>query len=113
MTLNITVVTPAVIYQSADFRLTDSSTGSLITDNSAKTVVLRYPAWAGFVTYTGLGKWENRNISELIASWLADGELRSMTEVADRLALEGTRLLDAVRRRHSRNLPHTFTLAGF
>lgn len=113
MTLNITVLTPTVIYQSADFRLTDPSNGSLITDTSAKTVVLQYQNWSGFVTYTGLGAWEGKNISELIADWLGDQTNRSMAEVADHLQRNGTSLLNDVRRRAHASFAHTFTLAGF
>ncbi len=113
MTLNVTILTPATIYQSADFRLTES--GKLITDRSAKSVVLTYSTWTGFVTYTGLGSWPNsgKALSDWVAEWLADGKQRSMAEVADRLADEGTKLLTIVQRRTGRQLPHTFTLAGF
>ncbi len=113
MTLNVTILTPATIYQSADFRLTDSQTGKLITDRSAKSVVLTYPTWTGFVTYTGIGRWRDQDLSDWIAGWLADGKQRSMAEVADHLADEGTKLLTTVQRQTGRQLPHTFTLAGF
>lgn len=54
MTLNLTVITPTVIYQSADFRLTDLSTGLPTNHRSPKLVTFVYEAWIGFVTYTGL-----------------------------------------------------------
>ena len=92
MTLNITVLTPESIYQSADFRLTDSASGAVITDQSGKTVSFTYPRWAGFVTYTGLGSWDGRAITAHVADWMGDGANRTMSEVADRLAQEGTRL---------------------
>ena len=113
MTLNITVLTRESIYQSADFRLTDSANGAVITDRSGKTVSFTYPRWAGFVTYTGLGSWGGRAVSAHVADWMGDGANRTMSEVADRLAQEGTRLLAEVRRLTRRQLPHTFTLAGF
>jgi hypothetical protein len=37
MTLNITVLTRESIYQSADFRLTNSATGAVITDRLSAT----------------------------------------------------------------------------
>ena len=113
MTLNITVLTRESIYQSADFRLTNSATGAVITDRSGKTVSFTYPAWTGFVTYTGLGSWGGRAVSEHVADWMGDGINRTMTQVAERLAQEGTKLLAEVRRRTRRQMPHTFTLAGF
>src|SRR5271168_902477 len=109
MTLNITLLTPAAIYQSADHRLRDLSDGSFITDDSAKTVVLQYPTWSGFVTYTGLGLWQDRNVSEFIADWLDDGINRSMWEVAALLQSEGASLLDDARQGGT-TFRHTFTL---
>lgn len=111
MTLNITILTPATIYQSADFRLTDN--GKLVTNRSAKSVILTYSTWIGFVTYTGLGRWYGKDLSDWVAEWLADGKQRSMAEVADHLADEGTKLLTAYRQQFRRQLQHTFTLAGF
>ena len=115
MTLNVTILTPATIYQSADFRLTDPDTGKPITDRSAKSVVLTYSTWTGFVTYTGLGSWPNSDkaLSDWVAGWLADGKQRSMAEVAERLADEGTKLLAIVQRQTRRQYRLTFTLAGF
>ena len=69
MTLNITVVTPLVVYQSADFRLTNGDTGTLIDDHSNKTVSMTFPTWSGFVTYTGLGRFGNRDLSSHVGSW--------------------------------------------
>lgn len=42
MTLNITLLTERAIYQSADFRLTNTDTGATITDASTKRVTLQY-----------------------------------------------------------------------
>ncbi len=111
MTLNITLLTPGAIYQSADFRLRDLSDGSFMTDRSAKTVVLQYPTWSGFVTYTGLGSWQNRSISEFIADWLDDKINGSMWEVAA-LCKARERVFSAAPDR-KRNFSTLFTLAGF
>lgn len=113
MTLNITLLTPTAIYQSADFRLTDPSDGSPIRDESAKTVVLRYMSWSGFVTYTRLGSWEDENLSHLAADWLTGTYGATMTNVAAILERDGTRLLREVRLRNGTLFPHTFVLAGF
>ena len=99
MTLNITVLTPVVIYQSADFRLTDSATGKLVTNRSVKTVGLTYPGWGGFVTYTGLGSWEGRAVSGWIANLLGGQSDLTMAQVAELLEAQGTKVIDAVARR--------------
>ena len=114
MTLNITLLAPFAIYQSADFRLTDLDTGRLMTDQSAKTVILQYNSWSGFVTYTGLGSWYGRSVSEFVVDWLTDGVARSsMNDVALHLESGGTRLLTDVQQRSGYSVRHTFTLAGF
>jgi uncharacterized membrane protein len=113
MTLNITILTPLVIYQSADFRLTDANTGKPRSDPSPKTVTLTYLEWEGFVTYTGIGNWSGRDISAYITEWLTGVEKPSMQEVADVLASKGTALLRQIERRTSHRFGHTFTLAGF
>lgn len=113
MTLNITLLTPFAIYQSADFRLTDPLAGSLVRDESAKTVVLQYMSWSGFVTYTGLGSCNRTNISDFVAEWLEGTHGFSMAEVAARIEDKGTHLLNRVRKPNGSRFEHTFTLAGF
>jgi hypothetical protein len=113
MTLNITVLTPVAIYQSADFRLTDPSDASFIRDESAKTVILRYMSWSGFVTYTGIGSYNRVHLSEMVADWLAGVHAPTMADVAAVIEREGTRLIKEVERRNRIRFRHTFTLAGF
>ena len=112
MTLNVTVLTPQTIYLSADFRLTNFDTGQVITDRSPKTVTLTYPGWNGFVTYTGVGSWQGRNVSELVAEWLTGTVNPGIGEVAQVIAAKGTELLRTIERQFPRRR-HTFTLAGF
>jgi hypothetical protein len=113
VTLNITLLTPVTIYQSADFRLTDPSDASFIRDESAKTVVLHYMTWAGFVTYTGIGSWNGENLSEIVADWLTDIHTPSMADLAAIIERKGTRLIKELERRNHIRFQHTFTLAGF
>ena len=113
LTLNITLLTPIAIYQSADFRLTDPADGSLITDESAKMAILQYPSWSGFLTYTGLGSCYGRHLSDIVAEWLTGMHGSSMAEVAARLEQNGTSLLNQVRKPNGERFKHTFTLAGF
>ncbi len=70
MTLNVTLLTPIVIYQSADFRLTNPATGKSFPDPSPKTVTLTYSGWDGFITYTGVGSWRDRYVSDYLVEWL-------------------------------------------
>ncbi len=109
----MTVLTRHAIYQSADFRLTSWPGNRPIEDPSPKLVSLQYFTGTGFVTYMGVGMWRDRPISDWVVSWLADGEIRSMSETAAVLESEGTRLLNDVKRRARQSIPHTFTLAGF
>jgi hypothetical protein len=112
MTLNVTVLTPTIIYQSADFRLTNTATGEPFPDPSPKTVTLTYPGWDGFVTYTGVGSWRDRYVSDYLVEWLTGAADPSMADVAGIIANKGTELLQDIERRYSRR-KHTFTLAGF
>ncbi len=112
MTLNVTVLTPAIIYQSADFRLTDTETGEPFPDPSPKTVTLTYPRWDGFVTYTGVGSWRDRYVSDYLTEWLTGPADPSMEDVAEIIASKGTELLQDIERYYPRR-KHTFTLAGF
>jgi hypothetical protein len=113
MTLNMTVLTPLVIYQSADFRLTNPKTRKPLRDPSPKTVTLTYFDWSGFITYTGVGKWSDRDISDYIAEWLTGVTSPSMTETADIIQNKGSALLRAIEKGSRQRYPHTFTLAGF
>lgn len=113
LTLNITLVTPFAIYQSADFAIRGVKDKSFSRDDSAKIVVLQYSSWSGFVTYTGLGFWRGDHVSELIANWLDDRQNRTMWEVAAVLQSEAGRLLSDARSANEYSGKHTFTLAGF
>jgi hypothetical protein len=112
MTLNVTVLTQQTTYLSDDFRLTEFETRRLITDRSPKTVTLTYMDWNGFITYTGVGSWRGRNVSELVAEWLTGPANLSIAEVANIVATKGTELLREIERQYPRRR-HTFTLAGF
>ncbi len=114
MTLNVTVLTPTAIYQSADFRLSDGASGRLVSDHSPKTVQITEETWGGFATYTGLGRWAGRDVSTHIAEWLTGSSGRSMAEVAELIAVKSTELMKGVAVKHRGVLiPHTVTLAGF
>jgi hypothetical protein len=113
MTLNITVLTPDVIYQSADFRLADADTRALITDASRKLISLQYSNWDGLITYTGLGRWRNRDVSQWIVDWVTGVNDATPDWMATRIAERGDLLLDEVLARTGTRFRHTFVLAAF
>ncbi len=120
MTLNITVLSAEGVYQSADFRLAafePGPDGRWITkvDNSPKVVHLSYKTWTGCLTYCGVGMWETRPTYETVADWITEpnrGEL-TFDQVADLLASNGSKWIDAITTALKRFQPHTFVLAGF
>jgi hypothetical protein len=109
---NITVLTERAIYQSADFRLTDMDTRKLITDTSTKLVTLQYSEWDGFVSYTGVGRWEGRDTSEFIVGWLTGLTDGTFEHIATWICDRGDEWLRKIERSWRRPL-HTFILAGF
>jgi hypothetical protein len=113
MTLNITVLTPDVIYQSADFRLTNADTGTWITDASRKLISLQYSDWDGLITYTGLGRWRGRDVSQWIADWVTGVNDATPDWMAARIAERGDLLLNEVLARTGTRFRHTFVLAAF
>ena len=116
MTLNITLLTRRVIYQSADLRLTDPDTNQLITDRSTKVVdLLGYPDWHGFVTYTGVGRWlrNGRDTSQWVVDWLQGTHDARLNDIIDVLVTEGTKWLAAIRQATRRRSKHSFIIAAF
>jgi hypothetical protein len=113
VTLNITLLAIGVIYQSADFRLTDASTNKLISDSSTKVVTLQYPNWHGFVTYTGVGRWHRRDTSQWIVDWLQGNSDAKLEDAIDALSVNGTKWLDDIRRATRTRHKHTFIVASF
>jgi hypothetical protein len=75
--------------------------------------MLSYSEWNGFVTYTGIGRWINRDVSDYLVEWLTGVPAPSMTEVAEIIEYKGTRLLREIERRARHHYGQTFTLAGF
>jgi hypothetical protein len=112
MTLNITLVSPWIIYQSTDFRLTDANNASVtMSETAQKQVVLQYQNWCGLLCYTGIAKWASHDTE----AWLPDalthsGGSRSPRQIANTLAMHANSWI--------RGIPidlrrHTFVLAAF
>ena len=68
VTLNITVATRRCIYQSADFRLLDLTTGETSDFETQKIVLVNTFAWTATVCFAGVGRTRNVDVAE----WLAD-----------------------------------------
>ncbi len=113
MTLIITLLTEATIYQSADHRLTNSDTGDLLSDAASKRVTLQYGDWDGLVSYTGVGRWDGRDTSDFVVEWLTGLSDAEPADVARVLQEEGARWIAAIKARTKLLRPHTFVLAFF
>jgi hypothetical protein len=113
MTLVISLITANAIYQSADHRLSDGVTGRVLRDNSTKVVVLQYSDWDGFLTYTGIGSYYDRDTSEFALEWLAGTHDAKPADVVSRLQERGRTWLQQVERSSRRQWKHTFVLAAF
>lgn len=112
MTLLITVLTKEAIYQSADFRLTDLDSGGGQTDSSTKLIALQYSGWHGFISYTGIGKWDGKHTSEYVIDWLAGQDNLTAQEIVDQIRDRGTDWLKRIETKWKRPR-HTFVLAAF
>lgn len=113
MTLNITLLTPQAIYQSADFRLWDPVARAVLTDTSDKTVQVSGLEWSAFVTYTGVGRFGGRDTGEWIVSWLEGQEHGSFDEMVEQLRKHGSAWLNDIASRTGARPPHAFVAVTF
>lgn len=68
MTLNITVASPRCIYQCADYRLLDWTTGELTDFETQKIALVNNPGWTATVCFAGVG----RTLRVDVGHWLAE-----------------------------------------
>jgi len=68
MTLNLSLVSPSVVYQSADFKLTDVRTGRPRPYVAQKSIIRQGPGWTALIAFSGIGS--ARRVE--VADWLAD-----------------------------------------
>lgn len=111
MTLLITAAARDIIYQSADFRLSDPDTGRVVADRSTKLVTLTYESWQGFVAYTGVGRVRATDTSATLVQWLAGKPGLSPNEVEELIQSEGSRWLSRISSRSPHR--HTFLFGCF
>ena len=68
MTLNITVATPRCIYQCADYRLLDWTTGQLTDFDTQKIVLTNNSRWTATICFAGVGRTHRVDVGQ----WLAE-----------------------------------------
>jgi hypothetical protein len=68
MTLNITVATPRCIYQSADYRLFDWTSGHLTDFDTQKIVLTNNFRWTATICFAGVGRTHRVDVG----AWLAE-----------------------------------------
>jgi hypothetical protein len=107
VTLNITVLTREMIYQSADYRL--SVNGRRLDVHSTKATTLNFLDWTGFVTYTGIGRVGNKETSEFLCEWLVDPTAKSFEDIVELIRRDASRWINNV----SPGSRHTFIVAAF
>ncbi|MDH6137985.1 hypothetical protein P3T37_007428 [Kitasatospora sp. MAA4] len=109
MTLNLTLVSPNLIVQTSDFRLT---AGREIRSHTAqKQTVLQYRDWSGLVCYTGIAQWGDHDTAAWLDQVLSHpAGQRSPQDIADTLARKGRAWLRRIPEEHR---VHAFTLAAF
>jgi hypothetical protein len=113
MTLNITLLTPTIIYQSADYRLWNPDANIVLTDTSTKIVTSETFEWQSFVTYTGVGQWEWRDTSEWVVEWLTGLSGHSFMDMVERIREKGSEWLQGIRRETGTAWQQTFVAASF
>lgn len=120
MTLNITVVSPSGIHQSADFRISRTEKDAIgnwveLQPNSSKIVPLQYQKWFGFVTYCGIGLWNGKRTDQYAVEWLADLAPASPTfrDVVERIRVRGSNWVGGINRSCKEPFGHSFVVAGF
>jgi hypothetical protein len=115
VTLNITLVTSGRIYQSTDFMLTIGRPYEVVSLSSTKIVRFQYEDTDGFVVYTGVGRWPDRNSKDTsvrVADWLKGHAGLSFDGVVERVRAGGDGFLGEVASFLGIQC-HKFTVAGF
>lgn len=113
MTLNITLLTKPGIFQSADYRLSTFSEGRFrFEDGSPKMVTLTYQNWSGLLTYTGIGRLNGVETSNVVTRWLEGHDFRAPEEAADLIRRRATVWMLTAARLCRGVQPHTFVLAA-
>ncbi|MFF1872991.1 hypothetical protein [Kitasatospora herbaricolor] len=109
MTLNLTLVSPNLIVQTSDFRL--SNEHGIVSSAAQKQTILQYCDWSGLLCYTGIADWGDHHTAAWLDQVLAHPRgHRTPQDVADALERRGRTWLRRIPQEHR---VHTFTLAAF
>jgi hypothetical protein len=85
MSLNITIATANAVYQSADHRLSDADTKTIISSQSSKSIEIRQQDWSELLAYTRIGRWQGRDTHEFVYEWIATISNYSIEELAEQI----------------------------
>ncbi len=110
MTLNLTIVNSAGIWQSSDHRLVDQDTLKLLDDFSIKHVNLRCPDGAALLAYAGIGRVGAVHLSDWIRETLR-GESRSLDQSFMLIRENASRDLGRLLKR--KGIRHMFSIGAF
>jgi probable HAF family extracellular repeat protein len=119
MTLNITVLSPNGIHQSADFQISRTerdATGKWkeLQSKAPKIVAMRFAGWTGLLTYCGIGLWHGVRTDQYVSDWIsAIGREAAFHDVLERIRSEGSLWIGPINHAYSKIMPHAFILAGF
>jgi hypothetical protein len=119
MTLNITILSPSAIHQSADFQLSDlkkdaDGNWEMREPNAPKIVALRFQRWSGLLTYCGMGKWDGVRTDQRVSEWLSCiGKDATFDGVVQTVRRRGSLWIAEINRSTKKIQPHSFVLAGF
>jgi len=109
MTLNVTILSPKIIYQSADYALFNETSNRPISTPSTKVVSINEMSWTGFITYTGIGREGTRDTSRIIKTWLKELKEPNIEDIVELLKTKATKWINRIRP----GAKHTFVLAAF
>ena len=110
MTLNITVATRRCIYQSADYRLIDVTTGATVGFETQKIVLVNAYKWSATVCFAGVGRTQSVDVGKWVAERVAAVQPDDPFErLLDEL-LRADDWLSAVPAPHNR---HSFSVGAF
>jgi len=109
MTLNITILTPQIIYQSADYALFDEYAKKPLRMPSTKAVVVPNSEWTAFITYTGIGRVGNKHTFDYIHDWIHNLDNQSFEDLVEIIRDRASLWVHSA----GYSKEHTFVVAAF
>jgi hypothetical protein len=110
VTLNITLISQRAIYQSADFLLSDGTTGAPLTERGHKSVLVNRLDWSALVCYAGVARAPHVDV----ARWLGGLVLAIPNDAPFAQLLDSLTTADAwLSSIPLQHRAHTFSVAAF